>query len=271
MIEYVWIVVPSPDYPHWQAFTEIAASLSAALQELGHPAKIFKGPTSPNGKALVFGGHLLKTLAREDAIIFNSEQLSPYYPWVTEEYIALLTKHEVWDYSENNISVLENYRIKAKHCPIGYMPVLSDITPAPVENMDVVLVGSTCPRREKIMADLNAAGIGAYFISGYGKWRNSHIARAKIVLNVHYYDTAIFEIFRCAHLFANKKMVVSETGKDYNLEKPFFTGGAFFHYDQLVESCKTYLKDEDLRIRDANTGYDLIRQRPQTEILRGLI
>ena len=88
-------------------------------------------------------------------------------------------------------------------------------------------------RRKKVMEDLTAAGIQ----TRYPPWRMKEtrdklIARAKVCLNMHYYEDAPTEWFRLSHLLANGKVVVSE-GKTL--------------YENVVEICKALLLDWDKR------------------------
>jgi hypothetical protein len=54
----------------------------------------------------------------------------------------------------------------------------------------------------------------------YGEERDALIARARIVLNVHYYESKVFEVVRVSYLLANRKCVLSESGSDIDLEAP---------------------------------------------------
>jgi hypothetical protein len=67
------------------------------------------------------------------------------------------------------------------------------------------------------------------------------IFRSKIILNIHYYEAAIFEIFRCSYLMANRKCIVSEVGNDKDLENRF-TGVIYFSdYSNIVHNCVNLL------------------------------
>ncbi|MHC4843687.1 MAG: hypothetical protein ACYTEE_07795, partial [Planctomycetota bacterium] len=76
----------------------------------------------------------------------------------------------------------------------------------------------------------------------YGVERDHYISRAKIVLNIHFYETKVFEIVRVSYLLANKKFVISEPGNDQELESPFRDGLVFLPYNGLVEECVKYLR-----------------------------
>ena len=90
--------------------------------------------------------------------------------------------------------------------------------PSP-EDIDVLFVGSVNERRLIVLKQLAAQGINvdARF-NLYGAERDAFVARARIILNVHFYDARLFEIVRVSYLLANRKCVVSETGSDTAFE-----------------------------------------------------
>jgi hypothetical protein len=101
----------------------------------------------------------------------------------------------------------------------------------------------------------------------YGEERDALIARAKIVLNLHYFDAQVFEIVRVSYLLANRKCVVSETGRDTALEGPLREGIAFAPYDSLAQTCVRLLQDEAARRRLAEAGFNCFRACPQVPML----
>jgi hypothetical protein len=298
-IQHILVCAPDPAYTHHQALFDIALSFSKSLQSLGHPAEVTIDPSLLTGKTLVFGAHLLPVfqgvIEGGDYIIFNSEQVTDESTWFTEAYLGLLKRYPVWDYSQNNIRELAKLDVSAKYCEIGYNPCMSNIAlgksatilgglssplrvdyaPAtqgnPVGVFDVLFYGSVNDRRQYIIDALKAKGLNVVALTGYGAYRDKYIKTAKIVLNMHYYDSAIFEIIRVSHLLANKKCVVSEVGDDRPLEAPYQKGVAFARYDDLVSTCTTLLADEDAREFTALKGYDILKARPQVEILKELL
>lgn len=269
----VWVVSPR-EYAHSQAFTEVAWALRDGLIELGHAAAVATDPSLLQGRTIVLGAHLFKHIDAvplpEDTIIFNTEQLGSDSSFVGTEYLDVLRQFTVWDYSYKNLEYMAPQGITGWHCEIGYMPCLTNITPQ-VETIDVVFCGSINPRRQKILAELKDAGVGIVPITGYAAWRNDYIARARIVLNMHHYDTGIFEIVRCSHSMANRKCIVSESGLDGRLESPYYDGVAFAEYENIVDRVKDLLAKPAMRASIAEDGYRLFSARSQTNILRGLV
>jgi hypothetical protein len=228
---------------------------------LGYDAPTVTDPKHIKGCAVVLGAHLLTTYDKaslpKDLILYNLEQMQEGSPWVKQEYMDLLKRYPVWDYSARNIEKLKSYGItNVMLCGIGYMPELTCIQPVE-EDLDVVFIGSTNPRRLAVLEQLAAAGkkvtVG---FDIYGKERDMLLARGKIALNLHYYDAQIFEITRVSYLLANHKCVVSETGHDKELEDPLRSGVAFAPYEDLVSTCLKLLDMPDERKRIARKGFE---------------
>ena len=203
----IWIVSP-PNYLHSHAFDEVAIGLHAGFRALGLDAEVVHDSSRLGDVTIVLGCNLLKAVAPpppdKRLILFNLEQITPNSAWLTQDYLALLGRYPVWDYSQGNIAELARMGIKAQHCGIGYAPELTRIAPAP-EDIDVLFVGSVNERRLIVLKQLAAQGINvdARF-NLYGAERDAFVARARIVLNVHFYDARLFEIVRVSYLLANR-------------------------------------------------------------------
>lgn len=244
------IVVRPPNYPHSHAFDEIAEAFEAALPS--------------DSKQVVFGAHLLPFVGVEDnlsgKIIYQTEQINPNCKWVTDAFISLLRMaDEVWDYSPENIKALKSFNINAKFVPVRYMPCMKKFTSLPDEDKDieVLFYGSTNPRRIAILNDLRAAGVRTSKIFNmYGSDRDAYIARAKIILNIHYFENGIFEIFRCAHLFANSKCVINEKGRDQGLEYLYSPCAKTCDTNDIVKTCVEYLENDALRRAQEAMAFD---------------
>lgn len=226
-------------------------------------------------------------------------------------YIELLKHFPVWDYSQHNVDFLKTHSVYAKHVPIGYHPCLSNIVrgesvtqigggkngkqrvdyaawsgemPSSTD-IDVCFFGSMNPRRQRIIDKLKSIYIPGKLtdgmdverkltvaaFTGYGAFRDRVIARSKIVLNMHYYDSAIFEIFRVAPLLANRKLVVSETGSDKALEAQYEQALSFCSYDELVDRITGLLSNYVARESLADAGYEIFSQIRQVEILKHVL
>lgn len=271
----VWVVHP-PGYPHSQCFAEVAESIGRSLDipvTWGMMPAYFSGSEfiSSISRPIILGAHLLPPMFSipHNSYIYNLEVIGKHTPI---PYLDLMRSANVWDYSQQNIQKLKEYGIEAKHVPIGYHSCLTRISPVPEKTHDVLFVGSVNERRSKIMEDLLKAGINAHWaFNCYGKERDDLIARSKIVLNMHYYEDAPFEIVRCSYLMSNKVCVLSETGGDIESEKPYYNGVKWADYSNLVDECLYLLDNKRARNFIANMGYELFTKTSMEANLRGVL
>ena len=184
------------------------------------------------------------------------------------EFIDLFRRYPNWDYSQANIEYLAALGLpRPTYVPIGYVPELTRIAPAP-EDIDVLFYGMLSERRYAVLRDLHDRGLRVKWLSGVlGASRDAWIARSKIVLNVHYWEAKIFEIARVSYLLANRRAVVSERGTDPTLERELASGVAFADYDELVDRCIELLGDERARHELAERGYQAFSARDQAAIV----
>lgn len=230
-------------------------------------------PLRREGRLVVFGAHLLNAdILLGDAIVVQLEQIAS--PWVSGRaagvYRSILRDHIVWDFSARNIAVLRSWGCRRVHlCRIGYAPELSCIAPVPVRDIDVLFYGSVSGRRMLMLAAMQRAGVNVKLVAAFGAERDAFIARSKVVLNLHFYPDAAFEIVRCSYLMANRAIVVSEVGADPELEAQAEGGVRFAPYDGLVGAVQDALRGDGESDRDRALA--TIQRVPQeAEIVRCL-
>lgn len=241
---------------------EVAEAMDDALKALG--------AFDSEGTPIVFGAHLEKRLP-DNALIYNAEQV---FSW---DYLQTLKKHRVWDYSGNNISALAAKGVKAELVPIAYMPSMTRFNPADIQDIDVLIYGSHCERRDRVYNELKRMGVKAEFVFGmYGAERDELIARSRVVLNIHFYPEGVHEIFRTAHLMSNRAFVVSEVGRDLFLEEPLHKNMVFCKYEELANMCTVYLAggySEESGDRETwrGRGFMNFRKTSMVDSLRGVL
>ena len=271
----IWIVSP-PGYIHSHAFDEIALNLNYSFRELGFEAPIIRNADDITDYPIILGANLIPSLTHvsipQSAIIYNMEQILADSPWMTDQYIHLLRSFQTWDYSEKNISELHKLGVTNVHfCGLGYSPAMTRITPAE-QDIDILLYGSLNDRRMIILQDLHDQGLTVHALFGvYGKDRDDYIARSKIVLNIHFFESKILEIGRIYDLLANRTFIVSETGSDRAMEEPLGDFLVFASYEMLRETCLRYIADDDLRHEIAEAGFRGIKTFSQTDFLKNVL
>ncbi len=271
----IWIVSP-PGFAHSRAFDEIAIALKEGFDKIGFRTPIVRDAEEIGGQGIVLGCNLIPEFGLsnlpDNLIMFNMEQIQADSCWMTPAYLDLLKAYPVWDYSRRNIQKLERLGLDgARWCGIGYEPGLTRIPPGR-EDIDVLFYGSPNARRDLVLKELEKRGLRVVRLFGvYGKRRDRFIARAKIVLNIHYYEARIFEIARVSYLLANRKFVISEQGRGDETERMYADGLVFSPYENLVETCVAHLEDEASRERIARDGFRIITGRRQSDYLREVL
>lgn len=259
-------VVRPPGYIHSQAFDEVAEAITEALQALGHQAWLSHRAAWTGAEAIVLGWHLLDRTTLElppQAILYNLEQVQLDSKWFGPPQLERLGRHRVWDYSRRNIHALQALGIRCQaHLPIGYAPCLTRIPAAPERDIDVLFYGSLNARRHAVLVALQQAGLRVHSAFGvYGAARDALIARARIVLNLHYFAAQVFEEVRVSYLLANRAFVVSEAG-DSEAEARYRDGLVLVGIEQIVDACRHYLSDHAARERIAARGFECVRAAP---------
>ncbi len=252
----------SPRNAHLGTFDEVAETVRCGLKALA--ATGFKLPD----RTILIGAHELppNTKLDEDAIIYNFEQRES--PLLNASVLDLFRRHEVWDYSPSNVMWLAGHGIRAQHVPIGYVPELRRIEKHPHPDIDVLFYGLVNARRLKILDHLRAKGLRVAKVhNSYGIERDRLIGASKVVLNLHFYETRIFEMVRCSYLLANEICVVSEQSEDV---PPSAAGVQVAAYDEIVDACLTLARDDKEYARKiiATDAFDIFRQYEEASILR---
>lgn len=250
------------------SFLEVAETVSAGLNALGHDATISSDIGNPLGRQLLFRPHAdPMPPIRKDAVLYNMEQLHDRSPHVNERFLKRLSAFEVWDYSQRNVDWLRKKGIVAKHLPVSYSPMLERVNRKPPRH-DVLFYGNMSPRRQYIIDRLRQRGAQVTVIDGasakWGSERDDLIGASKIVLNVHYYDfIKLLETARISYLLANQSFVVSEASDDAGEDTSFQDGVVFAPYDRLDSVCMEWLHVEERQRQGiAANGRDLMRRRP---------
>jgi SAM-dependent methyltransferase len=245
------IVLVSPQgYPHIDCLSEMVEALEFSLRALGHEVSVARNRFESGKTNILLGSHLLTPelagAIPAGSILYNLEQLgsAPLSPI----FFAAALEHRVWDYSPLNLERWAAFplRYAPKLLEPGYVPELRRIDQAPVLDIDVLFYGSINPRRATILRALRDRGLAVHHAFGvYGRERDALIARARVVLNMHFYDTQLFEIVRVAYLLNNGKAVVTESSPDLGEE----IAGCVLacSYEELVEQTVALLNNEPRR------------------------
>lgn len=257
------VLVQPAGYVHSAALAEVIETVVYGLRAMGCQTTFATNQLLvPGPRAVFFGAHLLSdkeaALLPPGTIIYNLEQVDPSSSWCRGPYLDLLRRHQVWDYSTRNIAALASLGVasEVKHVPVGYVPQLTRIPAVDDQDIDVLFYGSVNDRRARVIEGLKRTGLNAQAVFGvYGDQRDTLISRAKVVLNLHYYDTSIFELVRVSYLLANRKAVVAECHPGTEIDPDIAGAVRLATYDGLVEACTELVGDEAARAALGEQGF----------------
>jgi len=271
-------IVQPPGYIHSLAFAELAELLMYSIRDAGHPAQIQTNQFVQGGVNVIVGAHLLDVSALrvvpEGTIILNTEQLTG----VGEKWRDQLTGWfesglEIWDYSPANIEVIKALGAeKVRYLPIGFQKELQRIDITVEQDIDVLFYGSINERRRDILNQIEAKGLNLKVLMGvYGKERDQWIARSKVILNHHFYESQIFEIVRVSYLLTNAKAVVAEVNPETVIEDRFRKGVIDVPYAGLVDAVFGLVEDTTKRKALQRRALNSLIKYPQVEFTKPLL
>jgi hypothetical protein len=272
---FVLVLLPPKQRQHMSVFAELAEVVAAGLQRLGYSTAMLEREFVEGERHNVFGPHLLHAkhaaTIPASSILYNFEPLHPIRDIFSTFIDVFVPRFDIWDYSASNVGVLRSRArgSNIRHVPLGYVPALTRIKPNPRQDIDVFFYGALSPRRERVLGALRERGLNVVVATElYGSDRDVLIARAKVVLNVHYYDDArCFESPRIVYLLSNRKAVVTELHDGVTIDtdlKPLLVAARF---DDLADSCAALVEDDARRRELEEEGFMGIQARDEAQIL----
>ena len=224
-MNYNICIIKPKNYPHSDAFWELAELLTYSLRDLENDVVMCISEIFADRQNILFGAHLLTDFdLPPSTIIFNTEQLSNGSEKWVQRIIDLGKKYIIVDYDDNNIKFLQQNGCKKVHkFQIGFHEKLNRIPHRKNKDIDVLFYGSAKERRRNLLNEISNSGLKVKHLFGvYGAQRDEYISRAKIVLNCHHFEAKIFEIVRVHYLVNNNIPVVSELHPETKIE-PFWS------------------------------------------------
>jgi hypothetical protein len=268
------VIIKPAGYAHSEVFREMAETLQSGLRRIGISSEISENAFSQTELDLVLGWHLLDEaqIGRlvPGTILYNLEQLDEQNSALCSRLTSLATKFRIWDYSRRNVEVLRESGFPADitHVPIGYVPELSRIPKEAVQDIDVLFYGSINERRARILQELENRGLKVQASFGvYGAERDALIARAKVVLNLHYFPSGIFEMVRVSYLIANRKAVVAECHSRTEMDEDIRGAVVLVPYEHLVRACCELVRHAERREILESRAFEAITRRDEGGIL----
>ncbi len=243
------LMVKTNDF--FQLFDDIVLLIKNSIESLGHECTITVNEFQSDRINILIGSvifaaryhNLNEALKGEKFILYQLEQLHDNFGLLKEwpAYYSLLEKATfIWDYSQSNVEYLSSKGFdNVCYLPPGYHPSLEVIKNNNLKDIDVLFIGSPHKRRSDVVNLLLSKKINVLHLhKSFGAERNSFIARSKIVLNLHAWDSLnILETVRISFLLSNEVFVISEFG-DHN---PYDDGLVYSEYADISDTCQRYL------------------------------
>ena len=224
-------------YNHSVYFNEYANPLFSTLKNSGWEVTLTTTlPLPPDSFYIMFG--LLSASVPAPLTPYIAVQLEQETSsFFTPEYIDKLRGAvEVWEFSASTIPFLATHGVKAYHVPLGKVP--TPLTPIGVEDIDVVFLGVLNPRRREVLDALLNAGVHVATSDRiFGTVKDELVARARLVLNIHYYPNATLEQLRILPALSTGKLVISEIARD---QQPMAEFGAT--PEEILAHCQRWLR-----------------------------
>lgn len=246
----ICIIQPN-SYVHSLAFLELAELILYSLIDLGHRSNLTYNRIDSSATNIIIGCHLLDptraTLLPSDTIIINTEQLDGNETTWRTNILEWSRRFKIWDYSTKNIHWFSMNGIDhAKHLKIGYQRQLDRLNQSIPKDIDVLFYGCINERRLKILNELTRNGLRVKHLFGvYGPTRDRWIERSHLVLNVHYYESQIFEIVRVFYLITNSIAVISEVNKTTSIESIYKPAIEGCDYNNLTTRAAELLNNQN--------------------------
>jgi hypothetical protein len=259
------VVEINPFAPRPFVFTEVAMSLCDSIRAAGHESTHLVNEFDPQAVSIVLGaspGSLPENLRKLDprnTILFNFEQLGSTSAMAGPDYRRWLRNWVVADYHSQNAELLraENGPAQQVHLlPLVPSPRLVMAADTPIaKSVDVLFFGTLSARREAVFQQLRDAGTTVEVVSGaYANELTPAILRARLILHVHFYESAYFPVARMLQPVAQGVAIVCEQSVFSANDGWDRSGILFAGYDDLPGICRSLLampQEQQLRASHA--------------------
>ena len=181
---------------------------------------IFKKPENgfTENLHIVLTPQIFKGLPK-DYIVFQMEQLLTS-EWLDKRYWKILKNaYGILDYSLENIEVLQELGLAYNN--LYYVPIskissnTTNIRNEDIFEYDIVFYGTTNSERRSLYLDALKNEFKVLIVTDlFGDALHKELKKAKIVVNIHYYENAPLETTRIFESISLSKVIVSEDSHD---------------------------------------------------------
>lgn len=188
--------------------------------------------------------------------------------WLSDEYFnILMNAYAVFDYSLVNIDYFKKNTEFGKmfyYLPVDFLPE-AQRTSQEFE-YDVVFYGDPNNERRRLMLDKLSNCFNVKIISEvFGEELYKELSKAKIIINIHYYENALLETTRIYEaLSLGTSIIISERSNDPKEEERLNSIVEFVPIDDIEAMAKSisyWLEHDEERIQKLNYNNNLLNER----------
>lgn len=265
----VCLLQPS-GYIHSMALLEAAEYVHYKCVALGHQSELAINKYGNDNLNIIFGAHISPANTPKfpkNTVIFNTEQLPENSTWNNQVYKDLLLNHYVWDYSQTNLALIDH--ANKSLIEFYFEKKLLRITPAQNKKIDLLFYGSLNERRIEILKKLEQRGLHVRLATNlYGRERDELLSKSLAVLNLHYYDSQIFQQIRCFYPLINQIPIISED-YPYNSAPKIYSETIFTpNSKNLISYISHLFEDKDSFNAQAKSKVDKFQSYASEDIFK---
>lgn len=202
-------------------------------------------------------------------VSFQMEQ-SVSSRWFTDAYVRMLeNSFAILDYSIINIAKLQSLGLYAKqmyHVPVGYLDDYKKPDTSGDYDYDVLFYGDIQnERRRCFIKELGRVCKVKVHNDLFGDALHAEMARARVVVNIHYYQGSLLESTRLWECVSLGHLVISERAADMDQHPELQQLVDFVDVDDLpamVDRVSHWLNNDELRRQRLEQNERLLRELP---------
>lgn len=248
----------------------VAKLIRHALEKAGISAQILsEEPSSYSDRVhIVICPQMFRNLPGR-YIAFQMEQTISSR-WLTDEYYNRLRHaHSILDYSLINIKYFRGAFDFAKniyYLPIDYLPGLTKEPNEYQYEYDVVFYGdANSPRRKRFLKALQERFSVKVLYEVFGEELYDELRKAKVVVNIHYYENAMLETTRLYEVLSlGRSVIVSERSVDPTEEtrlEDYVDFVPVSQIEKMIEQVDYWLSHEEDRLAEVKRQNEELSQR----------
>jgi rhodanese-related sulfurtransferase len=250
-----------------RALVPTAEMLYFGLRRLGQMARIEANGFLRDGTNVVVGAHLLDAAVAAtmpaSTIVYNTEPVGQRQH-ALDALRPFAERFSVWDYSARNaeaiVRAVPGARVRVVEA--GYTPEFTRVRHEAHKDVDVLFFGQPSRSRSAVLDALAASGLVVRHLEAtYDRDRDPWLARARLVLALHFEPGTPFAVGRVVYPLSNRCAVVVERDDGDDIPADLAPGVALAERGSIVAVCRRLVRDDAARQALAERGFACIARR----------